>query len=510
MRHLVCLTLLIFAVGFFSPPVPLVAQDNSVTDVPVIKTEKEDAGKSADEAADEKKDEKKKLKTVEVIKKPIRVFKTMKGLLESEKAMEVETDFKTWTDLKIKTVAKQGKVAPGDTLIEFDTESIDKAITEAEFGLRSAQFSQRLASLDAKRAAQSFDLEKAIAELSWQSAQEDNQYYKDTTVPQREKDLEYEEKTASYYLEYATDELDQLTQMYTEDELTEESEAIVLKRAKRSVESAERSRDRSMRRLERKRKYENDRSDQKEEQSFAKSRMKFEKSKVVLPIEKEKAEIAIAKADFELSQKEKALKKLTEDRAKMTIKAETGGVLFYGECDRGKWKSSANGGRDLKQNSKIPAKAVVMTVVDAGQLIIRASVEEANLSSFAAGLSGKAKFEAADGKIVPCTVDSIERIPLADGKYDCRVTMQGNPADVKLFPGMGCKMSFLTYVNNDAIVIPKTSVFSDDEGFTHYVYLVKGDGAPKKVDVVAGKTAGDDIEILRGLSVGDQIAKKKP
>lgn len=511
MRHLVCLTLLIFAVSFASPSVPLMAQADSVADGPAVQAEDQDGGQPAespDKAAAKDKQAKKKAETVEVVKKPFRVFKTIKGLLESEKALEVKTDFKTWTDLKIKTVAKQGNVAQGDMLVELDTESIDKAITEAKFGLRSAEFAQQLAALNTKRAAQSFELENAIAKLSWQSAQEDNQYHKDITVPQREKDLKYDEKSAGYFLEYANDELDQLTQMYTEDELTEESEAIVLKRAQRGVESAERSRDRSMRRIQRNRKYQNPRSDQQQEHSFAKSRMEFEKSKVVLPIEKEKAEIALEKANFELSQKQKALKELTEDRAKMTINAATGGILFYGECDRGKWTSAGNGGRDLKQNSKVPAKGVVMTVVDAGQLVIRASVEEAHLSSFAAGLSGKAKFEASDGKTVPCTIDSVERIPLKDGKYDCKVTMQDIPAD--LIPGMGCKMSFLTYVNNDAIVVPKKSVFSDDEEFTHYVYVVNEAGESKKVDVVTGKTAGDEIEILHGLSVGDQIAKKKP
>ena len=512
MRHLVCLTLLIFAVGFVSPIVPVVAQEKLAAADKDAKSEKKDADESSDKAADKKKKEekkeeekKKKPETVEVVKKPIRVFKSMTGLLESEKATEVKTDFKNWSDLKIKSVTKQGKVAQGDTLIEFDMESIDKAVIEAEFGLRSAQFSQQLASLNAKRAAQSFELDKAIADLAWKTAQEEHQYYKDTLVPQREKDLDYEEKTSSYYLEYANDELDQLTQMYTEDELTEESEAIVLKRAKRSVEDAEYYQDYYMRYIERQRKFQNARSDQKEEQSFAKSRMKFEKSKVVLPIEKEQAEIALAKADIELSQKEKALKELIEDRDKMTIKAETGGTLFYGECKRGKWTTS-----DLKPDSTVPAKSVVMTVVDAGQLFIRASIEEANLSSFSGGLSGKAMFEAADGKIVPCTVDSIERFPLEDGKYDCKVTMQGVPADVNLFPGMSCKMSFLAYVNNDAIVVPKESVFSDDDGFTHYAYVMKEDDKPKKVDVVTGKIAGDDIEILKGLSVGDQIAKTKP
>ena len=142
MRHLVCFTLLIFAVSIIHSPELSMAQDASVADKPAVKDEDKNTGESLDEPKDqdEKKKETKKLETVEVVTKPFRVFKTLEGLLESEAATEIKTDFKTWTDLKIKTVAKQGKVSQGDTLVEFDTESIDKAITEAEFELGSAKF----------------------------------------------------------------------------------------------------------------------------------------------------------------------------------------------------------------------------------------------------------------------------------------------------------------------------------------------------------------------------------
>ena len=507
MRHLVCFTLLISVVSIINSAAPSLAQNVSIADKPPVQADDQNKDSSPANAKEEEKKPTKKLETVEVVNQPLRVFKTLKGLLESAAATEIKTDFQTWKDLKIKTVAKQGKVAQGDTLVQLDTESIDKAITEAEFQLGSAKFSQQLMSLEAKRSAETFELEKAIAKLSWQSAQEDHKYYKETTIPRREKNQKYEEKKAGYHLEYSKDELDQLTEMYTEDELTEESEAIVLKRAQRTVESAEFSLDNSLLRLKRIRKLENPRSDQRHEQSFAKSRMEFQKSEVALPIEKEKSKISLAKADFQLSQKEKALKELVEDRTKMTIKSEIGGILFYGECDRGKW----SGERDLKRDSKLPAKAVVMTVVDTSQMIIQASVAEANLSSFTAGLSGKAKFDATDDKIVPCTIDSIERIPLKAGKYDCKVTLQNIPTDANLIPGMGCTMSFLTYVNNNALVVPKASVFSDDDGFTHYVYLsAEEESKPRKVDVVTGKTAGNKTEILSGLSAGDKIAKKKP
>jgi len=501
MRHLAWLPLLIFAIAISSP--------FSISESSACPVQEAAPEKKADSADKDAKAEKKKPETIEVKKKTIRVFKTLTGKLESKQHVEVKADFEKWTDLKIKTVAKQGEVAQGTELIAFDTESIDKAIVEAEFSLRNSQFAHKLAELEAKKAEESYALDQEMAEQAWVAAQEDYQYYKDVLVPQREKDIAYDEKTSEYSLEYSKDELDQLTQMYTEDELTEESEAIVLKRAQRSVESAERYRDRSIRRIAKQRKYDIPRTDKREEHSYTKAKMAYEKSQVTLPIAKEKAEIGLAKSAFELEQKVKALKELTDDRQKMIIKSPAAGILFYGENDRGKWTGAYAGVEGLKADKKVAAKSVFMTIVDPTRMMVRSSVEEASLSSFAAGLSGKAMFEAIGTKIVPVAIDSIERIPLSGGKYDCKVNLQG-ATEAGLLPGMGSKMSFLVHVNNEAMVVPKASVFSDDEGFTHYVYKASDEGEPEKVDVETGKTSGDDIEILSGLSVGDMITKKKP
>ena len=510
MRHLVGYGLLMIVISAGSVyssthAMPLSPMQDAAVAEPAAQEEGAEA--KEDGAGDEKK---KKTESVEAKRKPIRVFKTLDGVLESQKTTEVKTDFETWSDLKIKSVAPQGEVTEGAVLIEFDTESIDKAITEAEFALQSARFAQKLAKLDAENAEQTFKLDNAMAELQWRIAQEDNEYYKEVQVPQREIDLAYDEKSSGYFLEYSQDELDQLTQMYTEDELTEESEAIVLKRAQRSVESAQRSRDRSLRRIERSRRYIIPRDDQNEEHDFSQARMKFEKSRVSLPIAKERALIALAKADFELKQKEKKVADLKADLAKMTLRSPANGIMFYGECERGKWKAASSGGRNLDVDKKVNAKVVVMTIVDSGSMMVRSSVPETGLADFSVGLSGKAKFKAAGDGIASVTIDSIERIPLEDGNYDCKISLKGMPGDANLLPGVGCKMSFLVYVNNDSMVVPKSSVFTDDEGFTHYVYVVDEEGETEKIEVVTGKTSGDDVEILEGISVGTMIAKKKP
>jgi multidrug efflux pump subunit AcrA (membrane-fusion protein) len=457
-------------------------------------------------AAEEPK--KKPVKTVEAKKQPVAVYKTIDGRLESKQVVEIETNFKKWTDLKISSVAKQGQVQQGDALIAFDTESIDKAIVEAEFALRSASFAHQLASLAAENASRTFELDTTMAELAWKNAQEDNQYYKDVDVPQRGKDLDYNEKTAGYYAEYAKDELDQLQQMYTEDELTEESEAIVLKRAERDVESAQRWFESSMRYILKSRKFDHPRADKRQAHAFNRARMVYQKSKITLPITKQKAEIALEKAAFELEQKQTALDELKADRQLMTVVAPVAGFLFYGECDRGEWGKGV-GSRDLKIDDKVKAKGVVMTIVDATQLAVRSKVGEDDLDDISAGMFGQAKFESAGGKIVGVSVDSIDQVPRSEGKHDCVISLNDD-LGASLLPGVKCKVNFKVYENNDAIVVAKDSVFSDDDDFTHYVYVHQEDGEAVRTEVGIGRTSGKVVEVVKGLEAGDKIRKTKP
>jgi len=221
--------------------------DNSSQEEPVADAEdKPVAQENEDETKAEDESKKDAPETIEITSEPMRDVSVLSGILESTAATEVKVDIKKWSDLKISKVVDQGAVSAGDIILEFDTESIDKAIVEAEFALKTAEFAHQLAELESKSAKQSVEQDLELAKHDWKVAQEDYEYYKSVTIPERQIDLEFSEKSAGYYLEYAQDELDQLTQMYTEDELTEESEAIVLKRAQRSVESSTRWRDRSM------------------------------------------------------------------------------------------------------------------------------------------------------------------------------------------------------------------------------------------------------------------------
>lgn len=481
----------------------LMAQDDAA-----VAPNKEDGKGKKDE--NESGEKEKKIESAKAEIKPIQIYESVSGRFESTVFDEIKTDFDSWSTLEIAELLPEGSaVTKGQELLRFDTEKIDKAIAEAEFAFRNAEFSLADAKLEMDEVNKTYALEQALAERQWKNAQVDFDYYNQVRAPNKIKDLEFDEKRSGYSLEYSKDELDQLEQMYTEDDLTEESEEIVLKRARRSVESSQHYLSRTLTRIKREREIEIPREQAQEEDRYKRAGLEFEKSQIKLPIRTKRAEIALAKAEFELENKKMALDKLIADRDKMILKSNTNGILYYGRCVRGKWVSAAgSANRQIEVGSKLPKDKCVLTVVDAKQLIIRADVEEKQLDGLQARMRGKALIKAAGKTVIPVVVKSISRIPIEGSKFDCEFVPE-ELGNAEVMPGMTCKMSFLVYENKQAVMVPKASVFSDDGEISHYVYVVKGEDTERK-EVRAGLASGDMIEIVDGLAEGDEIAKKKP
>ena len=77
------------------------------------------------------------------------------------------------------------------------------------------------------------------AEVAYNRARDDHKYYVEIERPLQEESTKRSLQSSERYLESATEELNQLLKMYKEDDLTEETEEIILKRQRYAVESAE-------------------------------------------------------------------------------------------------------------------------------------------------------------------------------------------------------------------------------------------------------------------------------
>ena len=491
MKYLSMFLVFVFALSCLEAPGHAIVQDLEV----VSEVAQEEVAENEEESEDTEKP--KKLKTVKLKKKDLAIYKTVSGVVESTRVTEIETDFEQWTDLVVSSVRPQGTVSVGDELVVFETDKIDKALAQAEFSLSGAKLDAEDANLSMEEVNKTAELNKKIADTEWKQSQEDHDYYFKTEKPERIKSIEFSERSSGWSVENTQEELDQLKKMYNEDQLTEESELIVLKRAERSLESSKFYAQRGKTRRQHEKEFELPRDDFKEKNALTLAKLEHEKFVITSQIKKSRKEIALKKSQFELSQKEKKHNELLGDREKMTIKATVGGLLYYGSCKRGTWSKN----RELKTGQKAAVNKVVMTIVDPASIVIRGDMDEELVGLVKTGMSGAVKMVATK-QTFAATANVPMAIPMDNGKFDVKF----QPAQgVSLMPGATCKVSLLVHEAKNQLVAPKASVFSDDE-INHFVFLADG----SKVMVTIGMESDGDVEILEGLSADQEILEKKP
>ena len=447
--------------------------------------------------------------TYTVTSAPFRMELSVNGVLESTKAAPMRADTKSWTSLKIKTIVPEGTVVKqGQPLVWFETNKLDHKLRNDQYAIQLSKFSLDEALMAGRQLNDTVPLDRALAERSFRNAQEDLKYFLETDRERRLLSADFSIKMSMASLENAKEELKQLEQMYKEDELTEESEEIILKRARRMVESSqfslESTRLRSARikesTLPRELEQLRDQA-QREELTLAKTLATLKTAQVKQSLELNKLQHGYAKQKQDLDD-------LMADRKRMILKSPMAGVVYHGKCQRGKWSGGGAGAtRQLNDGASATGTQVLITVVDPQALIVRVDLPENALQFVRAGLSGTFKPTGFPHLAVPVETASVSLVPLAADKYDCQLKMTRKP-NASLMPGMTGRITFHSERNKQAISVPANAVFEDDG--TSHVYVAPKDGPAVRRDVVAGREFAGKREILKGLQAGESIMLSKP
>ena len=311
-------------------------------------------------------------------------------------------------------------------------------------------------------------------------------------------------------MHYEKDELDQLEKMYEADDLTEETEEIVLKRQRNSVEFAEFS-------------LENARLSRDETLNIRLPRYDISIKETLerTALAEARAQMALSldlnRARYELEQRKKARTKsldrhakLLEDRGLMEIKSPADGIVFYGQSVNGRWSDTATLINKYKPQNNVSPDSVLMTIVESRPLYVTSTVDEGKRPDVSDGQKAKIALPAEGADRVAGEVKSISPIPVSPGKFEINFDLAQDEIPDWIVPGMSCKVQIMTYDKKDALVVPKTAVRDDeDDEDKKYVWLVDPDdeeAKPERRNVKLGKRKGDDVEIVKGLKKGDVIS----
>ncbi|MHC4398934.1 MAG: HlyD family efflux transporter periplasmic adaptor subunit [Planctomycetota bacterium] len=441
---------------------------------------------------------------------PLKIEISLDGVFVPQRMSEVSLRPESWTTFKVVEAVEHGQtVGRGDVLVRFDSKTIDRAVADGRTARRLSDLSFEQAEISLKILEQSTPMSIASAERSRQHADEDLARYREVGRRVRIRSAEESLKSAENALEYQMEELRQLEKMYEADDLTEETEEIILKRQRDTVERYKYYLEQARLSHEETLEFSVPRQDESIEHLTRSMVLSTEKTLATLPLELRRQEIELEKMKVQRTRDEEKLDKLLADQALMTVKSPAEGVVYYGKWSRGKWSGGATLAEKLRPGSSASANSVLMTIVSPRPLQVRVTVPEKDLHWIRRGSSGTIHPVAYPDVQAPASVSSINTTPAADGKFAAVLRVHLDDGAEGVMPGMNCKVKLVPYSKQRTLTVPVSAVKADD-GRAHYVYLVDENGKSKKQPVTVGKKTEDKIEILDGVVAGDKVLKEAP
>ena len=471
------------------------AANSETTNAP--EAEKGDTAKS--EATDTKADTP---KTLTLKPERLKLTTEISGKFDSDQSQTVSLEPETWSSLKLLEAVDHGaKVRKGESLLKLDLDSLERAVAEAERELEKAELELQGAELSLKAKKETQPLDVAAAERRFEEAAADLEYFLKVELPQDRKQVEESLENSRFNLEYAEEELNQLKQMYEADDMTEQTEEIILKRQERAVERAKSGLESAELRHDRTLEVTLPRREQSLRDATEKTLASREKTKVELQAGMRLAELDLVSKKLAVEAAQRKFNELKSDLEMLSsITAPIDGYVYYGSLEKGEWSNKEKIDAVMKPGGSLPGRSTLMTVVSPQVTHLHGTVTESNLRDVRPGLSGKVKATALPDKSIAAAVDTVSPVPVSSGQFG--VVFRLEESAPGLVPGMSGKATLVTYDRADALMVPKAAVGGEDEDR----FVLMKDGTKRPVEV--GKSEGDKLEIVRGLSAGDEIREK--
>ena len=469
-----------------------------------------DQGKDDEKKTAGKKEASSKPATQKLKRAPFHIEVALDGVFEAQNQAELFVRPQEWVVLSVLKAVEHGTVVKqGDLVLALDTEKIDRVIADlrSELGLNELALKQTAAQLASMEKLAPLD-EQAL-NRSHRIVEEDWKRFQDVEKPLLAKLADFRLKEAQESLDYAEEEYRQLEKMYKADDLREETEKIVLRRAKNGVDRAKLIVELARAQHDESVKLSLPRMEERTKDQTERARIDTEYSKSNLPLLMGKHRLELERLQVARNQGEDRLKKLIADRDAMLVKAPIDGVVYYGRPVRGKW--SAMSSETLRRGATIMPNEVFMTVVQTRPLTIRTTVPESQSQRVRAGLPAVVQPVGFAGLKLSAIVERLAAIPLGSSGFDCRLTVARDGLSSAIVPGMNCEMKMIPYKKSDALTVPPKAVFTEEfDPAKQYVYLQGKNGKPQKRVVTLGERNDKQIEVLEGLAEGDEILLEKP
>ena len=456
---------------------------------------------AADSNATEKKSGTHKVKAA-----PFKIELKLKGIFTPTETAPIKVKPEVWANLTLENdaVAHGSSVKVNDLLISLKKEKMEQHLIDTELSLEEAKLGFAVAKAEYEFAISNASLDAKVAERSLVRLEEDMKRYMEKTRELSRKSAEQSRISAENSLSYAQEELKQLKKMYDADDITEETEEIILQRAQHSVDRSihflNRTRNSTQKTLE----FTLPREEEDITLNLDRARLSTKKATATHDENLAKLKVGLQKQKRSLEHAGKNLAKLKRDAALLDVRSPLDGVLYHGAFMEGTWMGRKAVQGKLKKGGKLLSGEVVMTVVSLKDLALRASLTEADFRKVAPKMKGWATPTAEPGQRVAIEVKTVSTLPASPGQYTLTFAVtQGDKT--YLHPGMSCSIHLPVLDKPKAITVPTRALSTNSKGQIVLRLKAEGKGSERLVRVKTGTSHGGKTEILKGVSEGDEV-----
>ena len=454
-------------------------------------------------------------KTHTVVSGPFEVAVTLDGTIQSLGSAEVQIKPEEWGTFTVESAISAGElVKAGDELVKFETKAFDREFDDLAFQVEAGELAIKLARIELEILKQTNPLDLEAAERSAQVASEEWDHYQKQGEALERQSIAENLKSVRDMVEGSQEELTQLEKMYKADDLTEETEEIILKRARRELERAEFML--KLSKVQHDRRLEQELPREKRQKEVAKDReaLALSKAKINLPLTLSQKKVELEKLTHAQQQLTQKFERLQKDEQLLVLKSPIDGVVVYGQAERGKWTTTEAMRASLRRGGAITAHQVIMTIVPDAGSFVWADIPEKEIGHCHVGQTGEFTATAYPDVSLPCKLKGFTRVFAKEGIFGgvIEVTPDGNtPKPGPVMTGMTGQVRLVVASEPNVVAVPSTAVFADEDNpKLRFVYVSVEGAEPRKQMVEVGLSSATRTHIKSGLKAGDKILLAKP
>jgi HlyD family secretion protein len=426
------------------------------------------------------------------------------GTFDGKQTTEAAYRPQVWgEEVEVVEAHAPGAVQKGDVLLRLKTERIDDAIRAGERDLAIAKAALATQVEDAARQQVNSATAIARAEFDAKNAQTALEKFEKVEMPLRIEEGEHNLQGLRNWAADQTEELAQLEKMYKSDDLTEETEDIVLKRARRDLERTKKYLDFQTRRNAVMREIDLPRDLESYRLEARRSAGERDRAVAVTKLAQAQQKLELERGAANVERQERDFGRLKADRELFELKAPAAGFAVPGALLRGKWQNADGVRLALKKGGRFRPNDVIFTIVESEDGRIFAAVPEASLAWIRPG--AKALVHATQATAGEWHAQVAAVAPYSSsGEY----VLELDPVERTTVPvGMICKLHIETG-KRAAILVPQTAI--EDGGFEKWVYVMGAEGKPARRAVTLGQTDENRVEVMSGIEEGDKVLVTPP